>query len=48
MEIWTGLLDIMSDRDDGFECLTGMLAGVFDSGAGWVIHRDARWIVHQG
>ena len=34
MEIWTGLLDKMSNRGDGFDCLTGMLAGVFDSGAG--------------
>ena len=34
MDTWTGLLDKMSHRDDGFECLTGMLAGVFDSGAG--------------
>ena len=34
MEIWTGLLDKMSDRGDGFECLTGMLGGVFDCGAG--------------
>ena len=34
MEIWTGLLDKIFDRGDGFECFIGMLAGVFDCGAG--------------
>ena len=29
-----GVVRSIVHSDDGFECLTGMLAGVFDSGAG--------------
>ena len=39
-----GVADKMSDRDDGFECLTGMLAEVFDSGRCWLSDPQGCWM----